>query len=674
MKKILLSLLVIASLGLNAQDVFKFGVTQSSKQVATASKNNEKITDAPGIISVISKEEIANFGSVSSLWDILNRATGIYMLHAGVLTWNVASIRGQHATAYDNHVLILLNGRPMREGISGGFNSLIYNSFPVESIERIEIIRGPGSVLYGSNAFAGVINIITKKATGKSHFQANVQAGSFNTKAINIGGGIHINDDFNINIGGRWYDDDGSDFGGVFDAVIKENGQVISPSEKRNENWSKDNNSIFLNINYKKLSASAGYGAIQPFSFVRPIKWETQNAKAGEEINPRRYFADLGYSADLNHIFSISANLTYNGIEENAKPGELKAKSDDLLAELSLQASPSNKLNIIVGGYYELNHFFGRGFIQAGTHNKRSLYSQLDYKPIKKIKFIIGAQLNASTSYAPNLSPRAGIIFNINDNFGIKSLYSTAFRAPFPEETDVIHPVYTGNPTLTPELINTAELQAFYHKGKLRTGLTLYRSRVINLIKKSMIPSSDTTFDHHDRTISYFNKGNGIFYGIEWELKYKISRKLTLFANATYQQNESLNQGEDGTTIKNPSAVPHLMAKGGIMYNGDKISGGIFNAYFGEPIQTNYMLEQLGKPELEELNPSATAYNLLSLNVDFHLLKIFNVKSKYDVTLGVYGDNLLNESIWFPEFVLRTVNTLPLHTERAFYGKLAFKF
>ncbi len=665
---------VFANIIVNAQDTFNFGVTQSSKQVATASKNNEKITDAPGIISVITKEEIANFGSISSLWDVLNRATGIYMIHAGVLTWNVASIRGQHATAYDNHVLILLNGRPMREGISGGFNSLIYNSFPVESIERIEIIRGPGSVLYGSNAFAGVINIITQKAEDESHFQANVQAGSFNTKAINVGGGIYVNDDLNINIGGRWYDDDGSDFGGVWDSQIVNNGQVVSESTFDKQNWSKDNNSIFLNVNYKKLTATAGYGAIEPFSFVRPIRWETQTGKAGEEINPKRYFADLGYSTDLNNIFSLSANLTYNGISEDAKPGEQKAKSNDLLTEVSLQATPSNKVNIIVGGYFETNSYSGKGFIKAGVSNKYSIYSQMDYKPIDKVKFVFGAQLNTSSSYSANLSPRVGVIYNATDNFGIKALYSTAFRAPFPEESSVNHPVYIGNPNLKPELINTMEFQAFYHKNKLRTGVTLYRSEVTDLIKKTPIPPTDTTFDHQGRTVSYFNKGNGIFYGIEWELKYKLNDKITLFTNATYQQNESLSKGADGSTIKDPSAVPHLMAKGGIMYNGDKISGGIFNAYFGEPIQNNYMLQQFGKPTIEELNPKATDYNLLSLNVDFHLLKIFKVDSKYDVTLGLYGDNLLDESIWFPEFVLRNVNTLPLHTGRSFYGKLAFRF
>jgi len=206
----------------------------------------------------------------------------------------------------------------------------------------------------------------------------------------------------------------------------------------------------------------------------------------------------------------------------------------------------------------------------------------------------------------------------------------------------------------------------------LRTGVTLFRSKVFELIRKGKIPPNDTTFEHRGREISYFNLGNGKLYGIEWELTYKINDKITTFTNATYQQSESI--APNGKKIDSPATCPHLMAKIGIMYSGDKISGGIFNSYFGEPTQNNYLLGQMGQPLLKELNPKATAYNLLSINVDFHLLKLFKVKSKYDVTFGLYGDNLLNESIWFPEFVLRTINTLPLHTKRAIYGKLSFRF
>ncbi len=133
-------------------------------RVVTPSKRSEGIGDAPGIISIVSRQEIAGFAALN-LGQVLNRVTGAAYLTANVFSDNVVSLRGASTTPYNNHVLILLNGRPVRDPISGGLNSALLAAFPLRSIERIEIIRGPGSVLYGSCAYAGVINIITRSAT-----------------------------------------------------------------------------------------------------------------------------------------------------------------------------------------------------------------------------------------------------------------------------------------------------------------------------------------------------------------------------------------------------------------------------------------------------------------------------------------------------------------------------
>ena len=116
--------------------------------VSVASKSLESINDATGIITVISKKEIEGYAS-NNLGDILNRITGVIKLSANVFENNELAFRGQTFTPYDNHTLILLNGRPIRDPNSGGLNSTIYTSFPISIIDHIEIIRGPGSVLFG---------------------------------------------------------------------------------------------------------------------------------------------------------------------------------------------------------------------------------------------------------------------------------------------------------------------------------------------------------------------------------------------------------------------------------------------------------------------------------------------------------------------------------------------
>jgi outer membrane receptor for ferrienterochelin and colicin len=678
-------------------------------EVTTASKSAEKISDAPGIVSVVSKEEIANFGS-TSLSDVLNRLTSMYMIHAGTFTWNVASIRGQNISFFDTHTLVLVNGRPMRDGITGGMNSVFYNAFPVESIERIEIIRGPGSVLYGSNAYAGVINIITSKADEETHFQASVMAGSFGTKNVNFGGGVYINDDLNINIGGRWYDDDGSDFGGVSGISFK--GQE---AEKRSEKWTKDNKSIFINVNYKSFSLSASHLEMNPFALIPPLKWKfqmqfdsintTYKFKAGDEVKLLKHnFVDLGYTHEFSDKYSFAGDLTFNGrdwmgqvnIFDTVHPdGHMlyipKGKSMNALAEVTFQGNPMENLNFVVGGTFDFNLFaggiFGMNVVDGDTvpimdsHKKLSAYLQADYTMFDKLKVIVGGQLNQPLGYKANFSPRFGAIFNANDNLGFKALYSTAFRSPYPQETNVRHAMYFGNKDLKPELITTMEVQGFYQNEKLYLSLTGYRSHLSNLIKIQFDPDHVyDTFNGKEVNGTFKNIGVFDFTGIEFEGKVNITDQLIGFANFTYQINEG-DQDKDGNTFKNAAVWPNMMAKVGLMYTNEKFSAGIFNSYFGQPTSAEYIAKNKGMTDettdeaiTQTLNPKATAYNLLSFNANIHLFKLFGIDSEKELTLGFYGDNLLDESIWFPEFATYMLNTLPLHTGRAMYGKLSFKF
>ena len=132
-------------------------------KVVVASKTEEKISEAPGVISVVTRDEMERFGA-RTLKDVLMRMPSFALSAIYMTDRSSVAIRGDQLSPAANHSLLLINGRPVREAEEGGIKSEMYESFPVASIERIEVIRGPGSVLYGSNAFTGVINVITKKA------------------------------------------------------------------------------------------------------------------------------------------------------------------------------------------------------------------------------------------------------------------------------------------------------------------------------------------------------------------------------------------------------------------------------------------------------------------------------------------------------------------------------
>jgi outer membrane receptor for ferrienterochelin and colicin len=640
--------------------------------VTTASKTEEKLSDAPGIITVVSNDEIMGFGS-TSLSDVLDRVTSMHMIYSGIYTWNLGSMRGQHTSVFDNHVLILINGRPLRDGISGGHNNVFYNSFPVEGIDHIEIIRGPGSVLYGTNAYSGVINIITKKAFEKTAFEASVSYGSLNTLAANVGGGVHVNDDLNINFGFRYFNDDGPEWEFFDDNVTS---PKVDSSKLGKGNFSRDNLSAFIDLNYKNLRVLGGYGEMKPFGLVPPLKWQWTSPagtkKAGDEISKMsHYFTDIGYTFEFGESYSLDANYTYNGHTwSGLVDGDLnglQAASNNSIVEVAFNGSPVENLNFIVGGLYDYNSFNGK-ILEDGNISKFNAYLQVDYRFFNMLKLVAGVQMNKSEDIDANFSPRIGAILNITDNFGIKLLNSTAFRSPYPQETNVQNPLYIGNPNLKPELINTSEGQLFYQNEKIQTSLTFYYSKMTDLINKIRQDTAVGEIGGNPVYSTFFNSASHKFYGVEFEGKFALNDHFSLFVNATYQTNE------DGDGIKDAAIAPNFMGKAGLLYTGNIVSAGIWNSYFGEPTQVNYILKENNKPEIASLNPEASAYNLLSLNVSFDIFAIAKMESEHKLLLTFYGDNLLNADIWYPEFARYQVNSLPLHAGTTLNGKITYKF
>jgi outer membrane receptor for ferrienterochelin and colicin len=139
----------------------------SNTKVTTASKFAEKLSDAPSVMTVVSQDELLRFGGMT-LSEILNRVAGLNVSSGFFQDRSTIAVEGDQTRVDSGHILFLINGRPVREIMEGGVSSDLLESFPVRILERIEVIKGPGSVLYGSDAFSGVVNLITKKAVGMS--------------------------------------------------------------------------------------------------------------------------------------------------------------------------------------------------------------------------------------------------------------------------------------------------------------------------------------------------------------------------------------------------------------------------------------------------------------------------------------------------------------------------
>lgn len=616
--------------------------------VTTASKKAESVNEAPGIISVISKKEIEGFAA-KTLGDVLNRVVGSIHLSANVFTNNLISLRGQETTPYNNHILILLNGRPLRDPITGGLNNIIYTGFPLNLIERIEVIRGPGSVLYGSCAYSGVINIITKLAENDgSSYQADLIYGSNNTFAQSFTG-IIKEGDLQLSFSGLNHSEKGPKYEFIDYLNINSNA-----------NFERKNFSFVSNLSYKGLKINQMYSQYNPYGLAgADNNWDLTTDPFDNNLH-KIFLLDMGYSHPFSEIWTTEANVNFT--QRNwTTDGFIDNSGKDIMFELLNRISPSENLNILIGATYTDTDYRG-GLLINNNLWSGSIYSQIDYRLIEELKLIGGFQYNKIQGIDGNLSPRLGVVANLNKNLGLKVLYSQAFRKGYPLETSFDVIVFKGNLELKPELINTFETQLFYQSEKIQASFTYYNSVMKDIIYRQRFV--DPTVPPLGWYLKYINGGEHKFWGIEFETKVSLLDNLMFVGSYAYQTNEN----ENG--VENATLHPQNYLKIGLLYQDAFITAGIFNSYFSEP---NKVIKL--NPSVNIYNKEAEAFNLLSAKIGVDLFKLFNFQSTKKMILSIEWDNLLNKDVRYPEYTSRGVNTLlPLYEGSEFLVGIKYNF
>jgi len=587
--------------------------------VSTASKSDEKQSDAPGILSVLSKDELDRFGG-TTLRDILERVPGLISSGANYTNRTTIAPRGDQIKQNSSHVLFLINGRPVRETQEGGVSSEFIESFPVNIIEKVEVIKGPGSVLYGSDAFSAVVNVITQKA----------ETTGFNiTGLAQNGGGYKTTADVKLNLGDLQIVAAGNYFEkaqwettlkGVSTIYLNEPPFVITQDVTTNASIPNRGAGSYLGVNYKGLSLMTSYN-----------QWKTDYVSSATtgEINLDKLFTNLGYSFNVNDNWAMDLNATYT--HSNLDGSGISIRSSyNLVAEWTNSITLSDVTKLVIGGLFNRNDgeetmassaFFPAGtIVSQGTINSFAFYAQLDYRVVENLKLIGGVQANKVDNIDLNIVPRAGLIWYPADRFSVKALYSTAFRAPSINEVNMNFGTFLkGNPALKPENVSTVDVSFGYQGQQAQFGLNLFYSKM-----------TDITQIVYDASFAgqYQNAANVTFMGGEFEAKYYVDRNLYLTGSVLYQTNEN------DKDVKNQAPIANFGAKAGISYVTDNgITLGLFNIYQGD----------LDDRYTQNLNPYQGSYNLLHFNSKFNLNKLFDWSFKPELTAIFNVDNVLDK-------------------------------
>jgi outer membrane cobalamin receptor len=622
--------------------------------IEVAAKKKENKSTSTSIVSLITRDDIDRYGA-TDLFEVLNRVTSMYMLGVPAFPKSATTMRGD-SLSVSAHVLVLINGRPFRDSTYGGFSEAIFRSFPLHHVQQIEIMRGSGSALYGTNAYSGVINIVTKRQEENS-LALRGRYGTFETEQVEAELAWK-NQDVNINMATRYHNSRGPQF-----SAVNEAGK-LSRFQENNED----------------ISASLT-GEWQDFTlnaFVTNVEanhWGTNYAVTGVPFRSERLFLDLGYKKQFTPYWSSQWNFTYNQQTHEqyspptpAAPFTLgRTQDNSLLAEQTHFFNFfDDRLNFLVGSLVEwqsgrVNQAAVGATLPEYSLLKSSFYGEINYALLKNLKLTLGGQwqfsedLKNTHNSTSGKVGRLGLVYEITPNFGVKLLYNQAFRLPNAQQLGIDSTTFKGNSALQPERVETADAQIFYHTKDYQAALTAFRSRqsqlIVTLCTKNPCPPNTTT---------YTNQGSGVFSGLELETQ------ATLFKDWHWQGSYTFQTNRDGLGQNNLTQMPNHLAKIGLSWD---VTPDIQLSAFD-----SFASKAKIFPTSLVVNPVAKNYHLLSVNLNYRLDALLGLPSKKHLQFSFYVNNLLDEKVYYPDFNRRRINTIPASGGRSIFGEIAIEF
>jgi outer membrane receptor for ferrienterochelin and colicins len=624
-------------------------------EVTTTSKSAEKLSDAPGMISVVTRDELDRFGG-TTLRDILNRVPGLigisgYMTDRSMMAARGDSVKGSTTS---RHILVLINGRPVREVQEGGIKSDIYETFPVDTIDHIEVVKGPGSVLYGSEAFSGVINVITEKPD-ESSVSVTALGGADRTYGVSSKGTVRAGD-FTLLLAGRYLLK--AEWPVTYSYGASPNGSVAGTLDQRIPNKAA---AAYLETSFKGLKLTGSYDQWETSYFLPDaLIIPAMPGPVGGNARWRRIFANAGYTLAATSKWSVTFDATYNrsffDILGNRFPN-LTRDSNEALGEVTNFFKVTDKANLVVGGL--VSHLQGKESIKGGgptvsegSRSSYAVYAQGDYRILESLKAIGGFQANKIGSINLNVVPRAGLIWHPIKRVNVKALYGEAFRAPYLNENHIDHPGLLGNPDLTPEMVRSIDLGVAYMGQDWDLGASYFNNQQRAIINYTLTTAPPIR-------LQYVNNGTVSVQGAELEGKYYLSRALFVSGSFLYQKSSDDTGNQD-------TGIATVGAKGGVSYRARYGVVSLFNVFQGAVAGTLY--------NANSPNPRPGAYNLLSFygNLDVNGLMKLHLKQTFSVSLQ--ADNLLGQAVWVPASGNPFPDVLPYDRGRTVYASLKASF
>ncbi|MBI5890562.1 MAG: TonB-dependent receptor [Nitrosomonadales bacterium] len=552
---------------------------KSTISIATGSQ--QPIARAPAVATVITSRDIEAMGA-TDLDQALESVPGMHVSMTNVALNPVYGLRGIH-TRYNPQILMLVNGIPITN-VFWGDRSQLWGGMPLENVARIEIIRGPGSALYGADAFSGVINVITKTASDIKGTEVGVRAGSFNARDawLQHGGKVGVLDAaFYLRAGNT----DGhkgiiqQDAQSTWDTVFNTNAS-LAPGSINTErkgidaraDLSKDAWRFRAAYQEREVGAVALGGSLDPDGSGRSSRlyldmdyeqanwapeWDVSGVIGYYDIKdkqgnpdyllfpagafggafPNGMIGNPGHSERHTHA-SVSA--FYTGFEQHrVRLGAGYRKEDlyEVRERKNFDATfapicdpllpPCTPIVVDATGNPALV------FMLPHKRNVYYAFVQDEWNLAQDWTLTAGVRHDNYSDFGGTTNPRIALVWDAAYNVVVKAMHGTAFRAPsFSELYAINNPVSVGSPNIKPETITTDELAfSWQATSALQNNLNFFRYRMSAII----LPVATM----------YQNASEQTGRGLELESTYDATSNLRLTGSYSLQHSTDEATGQD---------------------------------------------------------------------------------------------------------------------------------
>ncbi len=551
---------------------------------------------APSVASVITKEDIRDMGA-TTLDEVLETVPGLHMAPSsnyGPLVNNI-NIRGI-TTALNPQVLLLVDGVQVKYLWNGNRGHRF--EMPVSMISRVEVVRGPGSAIHGADAFAGIINIITKDGQEVDGVEAGLRHGSFNTTDSWVQYGANHNGwDIvaSVEVLNNGTDQDrvvDSDLQTVLDGVFGTNASLAPDAMNldqrlieyhlglRKDNWTlrfwgQRHRNVGVGVGAAPVLDRDGY--LEKDYFVTDLRyqnddlhpdWRTElnfSYSYTDNLNRFKIFPDgavlpigadgnldftsantplfsegmIGQPDSTQQIIAAEAVGLYDGWAQHQVRLAAGHKYMDYEAREMKNFGPGviDGTELVVDG--TLTDVTGTPYVYGPDVDRKLWFASIqdEWAFARNWELTAGVRYDRYSDFGSTVNPRLALVWQARPDLSAKLLYGRAFRPPsFSEMYAQNNPVQIGNPDLEPETIDTLELALnWWPTADLRLSTNLFGYQIKDLIEAVPDAGGATSTNQNARD----QEGHGLEFEVDWQ----VSDGFRVRANGAWQESEDSETG-----------------------------------------------------------------------------------------------------------------------------------